>query len=144
PARRGRRRGRPRPVSHPALDSRRGVRFRAGQLPDGTGRSRRTGMKQDRLSIRGGRLVERLFELAKIGAIEGGGCCRLALTDEDRQGRDLVVSWMKSLGLAVTVDRIGNVVGVRAGRTAGPPVMVGSHVDTVRTGGRYDGNLGVL
>lgn len=101
-------------------------------------------MKLDRLAIRGARLSDRLSELAKIGAIEGGGCCRLALTDEDRQGRDLVVSWMKALGLAVTVDRIGNVVAVRAGRTAASPVMVGSHIDTVRTGGRYDGNLGVL
>ncbi|MCM2255872.1 MAG: M20 family metallo-hydrolase [Vicinamibacteria bacterium] len=101
-------------------------------------------MKQDRLAIKGARLVGRLEELAQIGAIDGNGCCRLALTDEDRRGRDLVVSWMKALGLAVTVDRIGNVVGLRAGRTAGAPVVIGSHIDTVRTGGRYDGNLGVL
>lgn len=101
-------------------------------------------MKQDRLAIKGARLVGRLEELAHIGAIEGNGCCRLALTDEDRRGRDLVVSWMKGLGLEVTVDRIGNVVGLRAGRAASAPVMIGSHIDTVRTGGRYDGNLGVL
>lgn len=101
-------------------------------------------MKQERLAIKGARLVGRLEELAQIGAIEGNGCCRLALTDEDRRGRDLVVSWMKALGLSVTVDCIGNVVGLRAGRAAGAPVMIGSHIDTVRTGGRYDGNLGVL
>lgn len=92
----------------------------------------------------GARLLRRIADLAQVGAIEGGGVCRLALTDADRQGRDLVVQWMRDLGLAVTVDGIGNVVGLRAGRKNGPPVMTGSHIDTVRTGGRYDGNLGVL
>ncbi len=91
-----------------------------------------------------GRLLEALDELAQVGAIEGGGCARLALTDEDKAGRDLVVGWMKALGLAVQVDAIGNVIGLRAGREALAPVMTGSHIDTVRTGGRYDGNYGVL
>jgi N-carbamoyl-L-amino-acid hydrolase len=90
------------------------------------------------------RLTARLAELAEVGAIEGGGCCRLALSDADRAGRDLVVGWMRDAGLSVSIDRIGNVIGVRAGKTDGPPVMTGSHIDTVRTGGRYDGNLGVL
>ncbi len=91
------------------------------------------------------RLVERLAALAEIGAIEGTeGCARLALTDEDKAGRDLVVSWMRDLGLEITIDGIGNVVGVMDGAHDGPPVMTGSHIDTVRTGGRYDGNLGVL
>ena len=90
------------------------------------------------------RLLGALDELAGIGAIEGGGCARLALTDEDKAGRDLVVGWMKALGLDVRVDAIGNVIGLRAGRENLPPVMTGSHVDTVRTGGRYDGNYGVL
>jgi len=91
------------------------------------------------------RLQQRLADLAAIGAIEGTeGCARLALTDEDRLGRDLVVDWMRDLGLEVSVDGIGNVVGVMAGQVDGPPVMCGSHIDTVRTGGRYDGNLGVL
>ncbi len=89
-------------------------------------------------------LFANLDALAQIGAIEGGGCARLALTDQDKAGRDLVVSWMKELGLAVQVDAIGNVVGVRAGREKLAPVMTGSHIDTVRTGGRYDGNYGVL
>lgn len=97
------------------------------------------------LRINNERLLARLAELAAIGAIEGTtGSCRLALTDEDRDGRDLVVEWMRGLGLAVTVDRIGNVIGIMAGREESPPVMTGSHIDTVRTGGRYDGNLGVL
>ena len=90
------------------------------------------------------RLMGALDRLAAVGAIEGGGCARLALTDEDKAGRDLVVGWMKALGLEVRVDAIGNVIGLRAGRENLPPVMTGSHIDTVRTGGRYDGNYGVL
>jgi N-carbamoyl-L-amino-acid hydrolase len=96
------------------------------------------------LRIDAGRLLARIESLAEIGAIEGGGVCRLALSEEDRAGRDRVVAWMRDLGLAISVDAIGNVVAVRGGREAGPPVMMGSHIDTVRTGGRYDGNLGVL
>ena len=90
------------------------------------------------------RLMERLKALATIGALEGGGVCRLALTDEDRHARDLICGWMRVLGLEVHIDRIGNVVGIRAGAERGPPVMTGSHIDTVATGGIYDGNLGVL
>jgi N-carbamoyl-L-amino-acid hydrolase len=83
------------------------------------------------------------MDLARIGAIDGGGCARLALTDEDAAGRDLVVAWMNDLGLRVTTDVIGNVIGTwETGK--GLPVMTGSHIDTVRTGGKYDGNLGVL
>lgn len=97
----------------------------------------------EQLSVDRARLLERLDALADIGAIPGGGSCRLALTDEDRAGRDLVVSWMQDLGLRVGIDAIGNVVGTwDVGE--GAPVMTGSHIDTVRTGGRYDGNLGVL
>lgn len=96
------------------------------------------------LRINGARLQQRIAQLAEIGAIDGGGCARLALTDADRAGRDQVCSWMRELGLAVTVDAIGNVVGVRAGRQSGAAVMTGSHIDTVRTGGRLDGNYGVL
>src|SRR5215208_34734 len=90
------------------------------------------------------RLLGALDELAKIGAIDGGGCARLALTDEDKAGRDLLVSWMKAAGLDVRIDAIGNVIGVRPGTENLAPVMTGSHIDTVRTGGRYDGNYGVL
>jgi len=89
-------------------------------------------------------LLVTLDTLARIGAIDGGGCARLALTDEDKAGRDLVAGWMRELGLEVRIDAIGNVIGVRAGRENLPPVMTGSHIDTVRTGGRYDGNYGVL
>src|SRR5436190_9800491 len=89
-------------------------------------------------------LFANLDALAEIGALEGGGCARLALTDEDKAGRDLVVGWMKELGLEVRIDAIGNVIGLRAGRETLAPVMTGSHIDTVRTGGIYDGNYGVL
>ena len=97
----------------------------------------------ENLRIDGPRLMERLFALADIGAIDGGGCARLALTDADKDGRDLVVSWMRDLDLEVSIDVVGNVVGTwNVG--SGAPVMTGSHIDTVRTGGKYDGNLGVL
>ena len=93
--------------------------------------------------INGARLMERILDLARIGEIDGGGCARLALTDEDAAGRDLVVGWMHQLGLSVTTDVIGNIIGTWDVGT-GVPVMTGSHIDTVRTGGKYDGNLGVL
>ncbi|MEZ5665013.1 MAG: Zn-dependent hydrolase [Burkholderiaceae bacterium] len=101
-------------------------------------------MTTEDLRIDRDHLLERLKTLAQVGAIDGGGCCRLALTDDDRRGRDLVAGWMREQGLDVTVDAIGNVFGLRAGRTPTAPVMTGSHIDTVRTGGRYDGNLGVV
>jgi N-carbamoyl-L-amino-acid hydrolase len=95
------------------------------------------------------RLLGRIDELGEIGRIDGPngewGNARLALTDDDRAGRDLVVAWMRDLGLEVAIDAIGNVVATRAGTNpALAPVMVGSHIDTVGTGGRFDGNLGVL
>lgn len=101
------------------------------------------------LRVDGDRLWARLEALGEIGAVHGPngerGVARLALTDADREGRDLVVTWMRDLGLAVRVDAIGNVVATYPGTDPGAaPVMVGSHIDTVGTGGRFDGNLGVL
>lgn len=90
------------------------------------------------------RLLGRLETFNRIGALPGGGNCRLALSDADREGRDLLVTWMRSLGLAVMVDAIGNIIGLRQGSEAVAPVMFGSHVDTVGTGGAYDGLYGVL
>ncbi|MEY3618288.1 MAG: hypothetical protein RL726_986 [Actinomycetota bacterium] len=89
------------------------------------------------------RLRSRLDELGAVSPIPGGGSCRLALTDEDRAGRDLVRSWMVDLGLRVQVDGIGNIIATWE-CAPGEPVMTGSHIDTVRTGGRYDGNYGVI
>ena len=95
------------------------------------------------LSINGERLMKRIMALAEVGAIAGGGCNRLALTDADRDGRDVVVAWMQDLGLDVVVDAVGNIIGTWA-VGEGQAVMSGSHIDTVRTGGKYDGNYGVL
>ena len=100
-------------------------------------------MRQN-LRVNGARLLSRLERLAEEGARLDGGVCRLALTEADKAGRDLVVQWMRELGLAVSIDAIGNVVGVRRGQEDGAPVMMGSHIDTVATGGCYDGALGVL
>ena len=95
--------------------------------------------------VNGSRLWASLMELAQIGATVKGGVKRLALTDLDRQGRDLVVGWGKEAGMSVTVDQIGNVFMRREGRNpALAPVMTGSHIDTQPTGGKFDGNYGVL
>jgi N-carbamoyl-L-amino-acid hydrolase len=97
------------------------------------------------LRINGERLWQSLMDLARIGATAKGGVCRLALTDLDRQGRDLVTAWAREAGMSVTVDRIGNVFMRRPGRNNTlPPVMTGSHIDTQPTGGKFDGNYGVL
>lgn len=96
------------------------------------------------LSINRKRLLQYIEELGKIGSIEGGGVCRLAFSDEDKLGRDQVMSWMKALGLSIKIDAIGNVIATRPGLENLAPIMTGSHIDTVRTGGKYDGNLGVL
>lgn len=95
------------------------------------------------LKVNFSRLTERINALAEISPIDGGGSCRLALTDEDKHGRDLVVSWMRELDLDVSIDSIGNIIGTWNTGT-GSSVMSGSHIDTVRTGGRFDGCYGVL
>src|SRR5437879_4719895 len=90
------------------------------------------------------RLELSIEELGRIGQTPRGGLTRLALTDEDKRGRDWMVARMREAGLSVTVDQMGNIFGERAGAAPLPPVMMGSHVDSVPTGGRYDGQLGVL
>jgi N-carbamoyl-L-amino-acid hydrolase len=102
------------------------------------------------LQIDGERLWATLMELKEIGAYDDEptglrGVRRLALTDEDDRARRLVVRWMREAGMAVRVDEIGNVYAVRPGRDRSLPcVLMGSHVDTVATGGAFDGTLGVL
>jgi len=90
------------------------------------------------------RLEQSIHELGKIGETPRGGLTRVALTDEDKRGRDLMVRWMREAGLRVTVDQMGNIFGERPGAERLPPVMMGSHIDSVPTGGKYDGQLGVL
>ncbi len=104
-----------------------------------------TAIHIDQLRINGERLWGSLMELATIGATPKGGVCRLTLTDLDKQGRDLVTSWAREAGLSVTIDKIGNGFMRRAGRNnALPPIVMGSHIDTQPTGGKFDGNYGVL
>ena len=87
--------------------------------------------------------MSRINALAEISPIEGGGNCRLALTDEDMHGRNLLVDWMRECNLEISIDAVGNIIGIwNVG--IGAPVMSGSHIDTVRTGGRFDGCYGVL
>ena len=96
-------------------------------------------------SINGERLWASLMELAKLGATVKGGVCRLALTDLDRQARDIFVRWCEDAGCTVSVDAVGNIFARRPGLNPDlPPVMTGSHIDTQPTGGKFDGCFGVL
>ncbi|WP_348748061.1 Zn-dependent hydrolase [Pseudomonas rhodesiae] len=91
------------------------------------------------------RLWQSLMDLARLGATAKGGVCRLALTDLDRQARDLFVQWCEDAGCRVTVDGIGNIFARRPGRNPDlAPVMTGSHIDTQPTGGKFDGCYGVM
>jgi N-carbamoyl-L-amino-acid hydrolase len=97
------------------------------------------------IRINGERLWSSLMTLAEIGGTPRGGCNRQALTDEDKAGRDLFTSWTRALGCTVTVDEVGNMFGARAGQDASAaPVLIGSHLDTQPTGGRFDGVYGVM
>jgi len=101
--------------------------------------------KLPNIAINKERLWESLMEMAKIGATAKGGNCRLALTDLDKQGRDLFVRWCTEAGCTVSVDRMGNIFARRPGRDPKlDPVVTGSHLDTQPTGGKFDGVFGVL
>src|ERR1700741_2187984 len=97
------------------------------------------------IRIDANRLWDSLMELAKIGATEKGGVCRLALTDLDKQARDLFVRWCEEAGCTVSVDKMGNIFARRPGKDDKlGPVMTGSHIDTQPSGGKFDGNYGVM
>lgn len=103
------------------------------------------GAKESGATIRGDRLWRSLMALAEVGAIANGGVCRLALSDEDRQGRDLFVRWCREAGCSITIDAVGNVFARRRGRSDSlPPIVTGSHLDTQPNGGRFDGAYGVM
>jgi len=96
-------------------------------------------------TINSQRLWNSLMELAKIGATEKGGVRRLALSELDGKGRDLFTRWCKEAGCTVKVDGIGNIFARRAGKNNSlPPIVTGSHLDTQPSGGKFDGNYGVL
>jgi len=97
------------------------------------------------VKVNGTRLWDSLMEMAKIGATEKGGVCRLALTDLDREARDLFVTWCKEAGCTIKIDKMGNIFARRAGKDNSlPPVVMGSHIDSQPTGGKFDGIYGVL
>ena len=101
-------------------------------------------MRQD-LRIDGGRLWQSLMDMAQIGATPLGGCNRQALTDLDKQGRDLFVGWAREAGCTIAVDAVGNIFARRPGTDDSlEPVLMGSHLDTQATGGKFDGVYGVL
>ena len=95
--------------------------------------------------VNGDRLWSRLMAMAEIGPGVAGGSNRQALSDNDKEGRDLFMSWAADAGCTFEFDEIGNLFATRAGTNPDlPPVMTGSHLDTQPTGGKYDGILGVL
>ena len=97
------------------------------------------------LPLSAARLWDSLMEMAKIGATAKGGCNRQALTDTDAAGRALLLAWGKALGLTPMIDRLGTIGLLRPGRDpTRKPVAIGSHLDTVPTGGKFDGVYGVL
>lgn len=97
------------------------------------------------LEVDGERLWRSLMDMARIGATPRGGVCRVALTELDRQGRELFVTWCREAGMTIRVDPIGNVFARRRGRNGTlPAVGTGSHLDSQPTGGKFDGVYGVL
>ena len=94
--------------------------------------------------VNGDRLNNSINRLAKIGRQPSGCICRLAFTPETLQARYLVQQWMNDAGMTVRSDAAGNLIGTYAGRYSGPALATGSHIDTVPSGGRFDGVLGVL
>lgn len=92
------------------------------------------------------RLQQRLDALGDIGADreKGTGRTRLALSDDEKRGRDLVCAWMTESGATVQIDQIGNLYGIFPGETDAAPVATGSHIDTVSNAGKLDGCYGVL
>lgn len=102
-------------------------------------------MDLKKLRVNGKRLRSTLEQMAKIGGTPGGGVQRLALSDEDKQARDLFRQWLQEIDCEISIDEMGNIFGRRPGRNkALAPVMSGSHIDSQPRGGRFDGILGVM
>ncbi|MFQ5998801.1 MAG: Zn-dependent hydrolase [Candidatus Bathyarchaeia archaeon] len=96
-----------------------------------------------KLRVNGARLKRSLLELGRIGGTKRGGVHRLALTDDDRRARGLLVKWLKGCDLDVRIDQIGNIFGRTKGSHSSP-ILVGSHIDTQPLGGKFDGAYGVM
>jgi N-carbamoyl-L-amino-acid hydrolase len=116
---------------------------RCGLFPASVRQKPEDGMRN--LQVNGERLWASLMELAKIGATPKGGVCRLAASDLDGEARRLFIRWCEEAGCRVTIDKIGNIFARRAGRNPMlAPILIGSHLDTQPTGGRFDGAYGVM
>ncbi|MDN3015820.1 hydantoinase/carbamoylase family amidase [Paenibacillus sp. BSR1-1] len=97
------------------------------------------------MTINKERLKLHIEQLGEIGKTADGGVQRLALSKEDREATLLVAEWMKEAGLSVRHDHFGNLIGRKEGQNPClPPIMIGSHIDSVRNGGKFDGVIGVL
>ena len=102
-------------------------------------------VRQSALAPNRERLIQSLDRMASIGQQADGSVCRRGFSDADVAGRDQLAEWMRGVGMAVRVDAAGNLIGRLEGREPHrPALMTGSHLDTVPTGGRFDGVLGVL
>lgn len=98
-----------------------------------------------KIRVNGDRLWSSLMEMAQLGATEKGGVCRLALSDIDLQARDLLSTWCWELGMEIRFDAMGNQFARLEGKDPkAKPILLGSHLDSQPTGGKYDGALGVL
>ena len=99
----------------------------------------------NQLRVDGQRLWDSIMAMAEIGPGQHGGSCRLALTDEDRDGRDLFIRWCREIDCSISIDDMGNIFARREGsNNALPPIVAGSHLDTQPHGGKFDGIYGVL
>ncbi len=101
-------------------------------------------MRKQQIVINGERLKESLETFADFGRTPNNGVTRLSLSEEDKRARDYLRSCFEELGLTVKVDDIGNMYGTLEGIEDKPPIIIGSHMDSVKKGGRFDGILGVL
>lgn len=110
-------------------------------------RARAIAQSSDTLRVNGTRLNANLQALAEFGKNPHGGVTRLAYSEADRQGREYVMGLMRAAKLDVSIDAAGNIIGRRhaaGGETKAPPLVLGSHIDSVPDGGNYDGDVGSL
>ena len=99
----------------------------------------------DEPAVNGDRIQQHITALSKFGANPEGGVSRVAFSDADIAGRKYVVGLMQEAGLTLRTDAGGNIIGRREGSNAKlPPILIGSHIDSVPSGGNYDGDVGVL
>jgi beta-ureidopropionase / N-carbamoyl-L-amino-acid hydrolase len=101
-------------------------------------------MQKQKILINGERLKRELERFAEFGRTENNGVTRLSLSDEDRRAREYFRSCCEELGMTVVVDDMGCMYATLEGTETKPPILIGSHLDSVKKGGRFDGVLGVL